>query len=292
MSTWQTSILELITRASTDLPTDVEQALQTAQDREEPGSNAQRALATMLENTALARQNKQPLCQDTGTLLFWVDAPPRLTRTDIEKEVCAAVDTATERGLLRANCVDAVTGHNSGRNVGKGSPAIHWRESARDTVRVALLLKGGGCENVSAQYALPDGDINAQCDLDGVHRCCLDAVHRAQGRGCAPGILGVCVGGDRESGYTESKRQLLRPLGQRSENRVLAGLEARILADANKLGIGPMGFGGSTTLLDVFVSDLCRLPASYFVTISYLCWSARRHIIETDPDGRIHRWIS
>ncbi|MCF7855609.1 MAG: fumarate hydratase [Candidatus Pacebacteria bacterium] len=287
-SCWNDTLYELIARASTDLPGDVEDALREASERESDGSNAAQALYMMLENVHLAREKRQPLCQDTGALVFWVDAPPSLSEETFHQHAEGAIVNATEQGLLRQNSVDPLTGENSGTNLGPGSPVIHWHEAAaRDTVRVSLLLKGGGCENVGVQYSLPDARLGAGRDLNGVRRCALDATHRAQGRGCAPGVLGICIGGDRATGYAESKRQFLRPLGDPSDVPALADLERTVLREANTLGIGPMGFGGETTLLGVHIGYLNRLPASYFVSISYMCWSYRRHIIETDVHGQL-----
>ena len=287
MSYWSDSLYELIRRTSTDLPTDVEDALKAAAGREEPDSNAARTLATILENARLARDKQQPLCQDTGSLLLWVDAPAGLAHAVFERELGAAVERATQDGILRQNCVDPLTGCNTGNNLGPGSPCIHWHEQPGDTVDVALILKGGGCENVGIQYALPDTSLGAGRDLAGVRTCLLDAVWRAQGRGCAPGVLGVCIGGDRATGYAESKRQLLRTLGERSETPALADLENDLLEAANSLGIGPMGLGGETTILDLFVGALGRVPASYFVSVSYMCWAFRRRRVSMSLDGKI-----
>lgn len=138
------------------------------------------------------------------------------------------------------------------------------------------MLKGGGCENVGAQYSLPDSRVGAGRDLKGVEKCILDAVQNAQGKGCGPGILGVCIGGDRGTGYAASKEQFLRKIGDRNRDATLASLEARITDEANQLGIGPMGFGGKTTLLATKITALNRVPASFFVSVSYMCWAFRR----------------
>jgi fumarate hydratase class I len=113
----------------------------------------------------------------------------------------------------------------------------------------------------------------------------LDAVRKAEGKGCPPGILGICIGGDRGGGYAESKHQLLRRLDDVNPDPVLAELENRILVDANRLGIGPLGLGGATTLLGVKIGKLHRVPASYFVTISYMCWEYRRRSVRIEADG-------
>lgn len=135
-------------------------------------------------------------------------------------------------------------------------------------------MKGGGSENMSRQYSLPDAALGAGRDLEGVRRCVLDAVVKAQGYGCAPGILGVCIGGDRATAYETAKCQLLRPLNEKPSD-----FESRLLKEANSLGIGPMGLGGKTTLLGVKVAFRPRVPASFFVTVAYMCWACRRRTI-------------
>jgi len=138
---------------------------------------------------------------------------------------------------------------------------------------------------VSAQYSMPYAALDAGRDLEGVRRVVLDAVRKAEGKGCPPGILGVCIGGDRGGAYVEAKHQLLRLLDDVNPDPVLAALEARILADANQLGIGPLGLGGKSTLLGVKIGKLHRVPASFFVTISYMCWENRRRSVRIEPDG-------
>ena len=287
---WEQTLAELVSRASTDLPSDVEAALREGLARETPGSPAAVALQTVLDNTALARRRRQPLCQDTGAILFEVAAPAGVSSREFRRAAETAVREATRQGLLRPNAVDAVTGRNSGDNLGPGCPAIHWEETDGPEVTVSLLLKGGGSENMGSQYSLPDARLRADRDLEGVRRCLLDAVHRAQGMGCAPGILGVCIGGDRAGGFLESKLQLFRPLGRPSADPALAALEKRVLEEANTLGIGPMGAGGRTSLLGVAAAARHRVPASFFVSVSYMCWACRRHTLRAAPDGHFLAW--
>jgi fumarate hydratase class I len=153
------------------------------------------------------------------------------------------------------------------------------------------MLKGGGCENVGAQYSLPNEKLKANRDLDGCRKVILDAVLQAQGKGCGPGILGVCIGGDRATGYEFSKQQFLRKLGDRNENPQLDALEQDILKTANELGIGPMGFGGKTTLLGVKICAANRVPASFFVSVSYMCWAFRRQGVALDENSQILKWL-
>jgi fumarate hydratase, class I len=270
-------ILELIRLTSTDLPPDVEAALRSALEQEEPGSAAQGALQTILENVALSRQNSTPICQDTGTPLFYVHYPEGWSTRKLRAQIEAAVVSATEQAYLRPNSVDALTEQNSGNNLGDDYfPTVHFEEVDGGALTIELMLKGGGCENVGAQYALPNSVLGAGRDLAGVRKVVLDAVHKAQGQGCAPGILGVAIGGDRGSSYLASKETLLQTLEETNPDPKLAALEERLTEEANQLGIGPMGFGGKTTVLGARITGLHRLPASYYVSISYMCWAYRR----------------
>jgi fumarate hydratase class I len=269
--------VELIRRTSTDLPADVEAALRRSREAEAAGSAARGALDSILENVALARSKPAPICQDTGTPIFTIRHPEGWSTRRLRGEIRAAVAEATRRAYLRPNAVDALSEKNSGNNLGdEAFPTIHFEEVEGDALTVDLLLKGGGCENVGAQYSLPNSSLGAGRDLEGVRRAVLDAVHKAQGQGCAPGVLGVAVGGDRGSAYGASKQALLRPLDDHNADPALAELESRLTAEANQLGIGPMGFGGKTTVLGVKMTGMHRLPASFFVTISYMCWADRR----------------
>lgn len=199
---------------------------------------------------------------------------------------------ATKKGYLRQNSVDSLTGKNDGTNVGPGSPALHFHQHRNSTIEVRLVLKGGGCENVGAQYSLPDEKLHANRDLAGCRTAILDAVMQAQGKGCGPGILGICIGGDRATGYELSKTQFLRRLEDRNPNPELDRLEQDILSTANELGIGPMGFGGKTTLLGVKICGANRVPASFFVSISYMCWAYRRQGIALNPaTGTVQSWL-
>ena len=279
------AFLELIRRTSTDLPPDVERALDHARQAEHPGSAARGALDTILANVALARRGSSPICQDTGTPIFTVHHPAGWSTRELRRQIRQAVARATSLSYLRPNAVDALSGKNSGDNLGDDSfPTIHFEEAEGETLTVDLMLKGGGCENVGAQYSLPHTGLGAGRDLEGVRRAALDAVHQAQGQGCAPGVLGIAIGGDRGSSYLASKAVLLRPLDDVNPDAALADLEARLLREANELGIGPMGFGGATTVLGVKARGMHRLPASFFVSVSYMCWAHRRRRMQVEGE--------
>jgi fumarate hydratase class I len=284
------SILELIRRTSTQLPDDVVTAITAARKNETEGSNADVALNVIGCNIGLARESSLPLCQDTGTILFYVHTPAGYDQIEFEEVATDAVRRATRVGYLRQNSVDSVTGKNTGDNTGPGSPVFHFHQWREPYVEVKLMLKGGGCENMNAQYSLPHPDLGGR-DLKGVENAILDAVLQAQGQGCGPGILGVCIGGDRGTGYAFAKEQLLRTMDDRSPDPELAALEARVVEKANQSGIGPMGFGGNTTLLTCKIGKLNRLPASYFVSIAYMCWAFRRRGVRLDDQGNASEWM-
>ena len=268
-------LVELIRATSSSLPDDVLGALRRALRRERPGTSAYVVLRTILDNCALAGGKGVPLCQDTGMLVFFVN--DSLRRRVTPALLGRAVAAATGRGYLRRNTIDPVSGRSFDDNCADGVPAVRYC----DRPGVTLIMKGGGSENMSRQYSLPDASLGAGRDLEGVRRCLLDAVVRAQGYGCAPGVLGVCIGGDRATGYEVAKEQLLRSLDAsgEAEDRGLRALERRVLREANSLGIGPMGLGGSTTLLGVRIAARPRVPASFFVTVAYMCWAVRRRTI-------------
>jgi len=285
------SLVELIRRTSAEIPEDVHQALIQSLENEKKGTIAESALKIIEQNIALAKQKSQPICQDTGSILFYVDCPVGYDQLAFGETARQAVTLATQKGFLRQNSVDSLTGKNDGTNVGPGAPALHFHQHRSPEVRVRLALKGGGCENVGAQYSLPIEKLQANRDLDGCRRVILDAVLQAQGKGCGPGILGVCIGGDRATGYELSKTQFLRLLTDRNPVPELDALEQDILKTANELGIGPMGFGGKTTLLGVKICAANRVPASFFVSVSYMCWAFRRQGVTLDANDKIEKWL-
>lgn len=282
---------ELVRRASTQLPEDIIEAIRVGRDLEEDNSLAQKALDTILTNINLADELSSPLCQDTGTPVVWIKYPVGVSTRKLKEDFTESVRQATGLKYLRPNAVDTLSGRNTGNGTGRAIPNIHFEEWDGPGLEVRIILKGGGSENVGEQYKLPDTGLEAGRDLEGVRRVVLDAVVQAQGKGCAPGVLAICIGGDRVSSYEHSKEQLLRPLKDRNENPELAELEDRLLVEANQLGIGPMGFGGKTTVLGVKIGFLDRLPASYFVTVTYMCWADRRATVRIDEEGGL-TWLS
>jgi fumarate hydratase class I len=288
---WTERFVDVIARASSQLPPDVLAALKRGRDAEDEGSLAQKALDTVLKNIELAKGAWQPICQDTGTPLVWIHHPVGMSTRMLTAAFEDAVRRATAKQLLRPNAVDPLADKNTGNGAAPGIPTVHCEEWDEADVEVWLILKGGGCENVGAQYSLPNEKLKANRDLDGCRKAILDAVLQAQGKGCGPGILGVCIGGDRATGYEFSKQQFLRRLDDANPNPELDTMEQELLAQSNQLGIGPMGFGGKTTVLGVKVGYLGRLPASYFVSVSYMCWANRRSGARISPEGGV-QWLN
>jgi len=284
---WTNLLVDVVARATSRLPDDVTQALKAGRTREKEGSLAAMALDSILKNSELACAETQPMCQDTGVPLFFIHHSRSISAGLLTRACDEAIKRATARNLLRENAVDTLTGKNTGNGFAPGIPSVHCEEWDQPGCEIKLLLKGGGSENVSAQYSLPDSRVGADRNLEGARKVILDAVHQAQGKGCGPGILGICLGGDRASGYLMAKQQLLRGLFDTNPEPALADLEARCLDEGNQLGIGPMGFGGKTTLLGVKIGTLGRVPASYFVSIAYLCWAARKAVVRVSEEGAV-----
>src|SRR5579883_3244211 len=290
-----TSLLELITQTATNLPPDVRAAMGIALKAEQPGTQASQALGIIASNIDMAQEDEAPICQDTGMPTFVVHTPVGINQIEIKRAIREAVAEATRRGKLRPNSVDSLTGKNSGDNLGEETPVIHFEQWEQDEVEVKLILKGGGCENKNIQYSVPcelDHLGRADRNLEGVRKCVLHAVWQAQGQGCAPGAVGVCIGSDRAHGYVLAKQQLFRTLEDVNPIPELARLESEIMEEANRIGVGAMGFGGKISLIGCKITAANRLPASFFVSVAYDCWAFRRLGVRLDASGgAIMRWL-
>ncbi len=288
------NVLELIRRTSAFLPADVEEVMALKQKLEQGSSKAEFALDLVMQNIGLAKRYSRPICQDTGLLTFYVKCPVGADQIKMKEVIREAVAEATKVGYLRQNSVDSLTGKNSGTNLGPGSPVFKFEQSEDNKdVEIRLIQKGGGCENMSTQYKLP-AEFNGKKfgrDLEGVRACILDAVNQAQGKGCSPGFLGVCIGGDRASGYEWAKHELLREVDDMNPVSELAQLENQIMQEANDMQIGPMGFGGKFTIGCCKIGLRNRLPASFFVSIAYMCWAYRRRGVLLNDNGEVKEWL-
>ena len=295
MKEFKESMLNLIVETSTNLPPDVRRAIKTAMSKEKTGSQSDFALQTVALNIDMAVINCAPICQDTGMPTFEIKTPIGVNQMEMKQQIKDALVEATKQGKLRPNTVDSLTGKNSGNNLGEGAPVLHFEQWEKPDIEVRLILKGGGCENKNIQYSVPCELPNlgrADRTIDGVRKCILHAVWQAQGQGCSVGAIGVAIGGDRAAGYHYAKQQLFRELDDVNPNAELAKLEAYVMENANKLGIGTMGFGGEATLIGCKIGSYHRLPACFFVTVAYDCWAFRRLGVIIDPaTGKIKRWL-
>ena len=278
----ETVAFKLLQLAVTELPRDVKVALQRAY-REEENEVGKSQLEAILKNVELAEKTRAPMCQDTGVVIFYMKVGSQVEGLDkVEDALRNATVRATRELPLRPNAVDPFTQENTGDNTGRHVPYIHWEIVPRDTLEITVLPKGGGSENVSALCMLsPSQGIN------GLKKFVVDTVINAGAKPCPPTILGVAVGGGADIAMKLAKETLLRPLDQPNPDPELAKLEQELREAANSTGIGPMGLGGKTTVLDVKVDYAHRHPASYPVAVVVQCWAARRASARIYSDGKV-----
>jgi fumarate hydratase class I len=269
-------IIELYRKVARSIPPDVEAALVSAREKEDEGSQAERALREVLETIKLAREGKRPVCLDTGIPVFYVKIPKGLSHGEIRSVIMEATREATVKVPLSPNAVDILTNRNTGDNTGVGFPVIHLEESEGSSLVVDLMLKGSWSEKEGRLYRLPDERLNAERDLEGITTCVIDAVKQAGGRGCPPYTVGVGVGGTIDQVTSLSREQLRRKIDDKNPEDALDELEKACLAEINDLGVGIMGLGGKSTALGVKIGVQHRHPDSYFVDVALACWSNRR----------------
>ena len=272
------TVVRLLREAECRLPPDILQALESAlaQETEEV---ARSQLMVILDNVRRAAERAVPMCQDTGLPFFFVSG--RYDRR-IEAAICKAVARATEEVPLRPNSVDPVSRANGGDNLGPGMPPVHFEPADAYHLDICVLPKGAGSENWSALRML-----NPSEGMEGVKRFVVECVARAGSRPCPPTVVGVGVGGTADIAVTLSKKALLRPLGSRSPDAVLADMESELHSRLNSLGLGPMGLGGRTTVLGVMKEKANCHTASLPVAVSLNCWAARKAFARIYPDDRV-----
>jgi len=278
---FEDAIADLIADAVINLPRDVEEALQKAMEVEEEPAKTQ--LKAILENVRLAREQKKPMCQDTGTPIFYVEMGINFPfKHDIKDSIIEGVRKATKLVPLRPNAVDVLTGKNSGDNTGLFIPYINWEITDGDDCIITVMPKGGGSENMSTLKMLKPG-----VGLKGVKKFVLEWMVEAAGNPCPPTVVGVGIGGGADIAMKLAKKALLRKVGERHPNKEIAEMEEELLNAINSTGIGAMGLGGKITVLDVHIEIAHRHPASLPVAIAVQCWANRRKSIRIDKEGKI-----
>ncbi len=272
----------LLRLAVTELPKDIKEALQKAH-QQETSSAGKTQLKAILDNIELAEKTQTPMCQDTGTIIFYVKAGAEARNLDkIPNALRNATKRATTEVPLRPNAVDPLELKNSGDNTGRNIPFINWDIIPGDAVEITVQPKGGGSENVCAMGMLSPGE-----GIKGLKKFVIDSVINAGSKPCPPNILGIAFGGGADIAMKLAKKALLRPINQPNQNLELAKLEEELLEAANSTGIGPMGLGGKFTVIGVNVDYAARHPASYPAAVAFNCWAARRATAQIHPNGQV-----
>ena len=279
-------IEEAILRASIMIPRDVEDALARAAQKEETDI-ARSQMKAVLEDVQIARDERRPICQDTGIVSFYVTAGYDFPHTAaIVRQLGRNLVKATNEIPLRPNTTHPLTGSNPGDNTGPHMPMVDVMFVEGDTMTIDVLPKGGGSENQSFLWMLTPAE-----GIKGFRKRLVDHIQRAGGKPCPPLILGIGLGSPADLALRLAKRALARPLGKHHPEKAIADLEAAIADDLNDLGVGPMGLGGVTTVLDVHVEYTYRHPASYPVALAVQCWADRRArvIVNKNLDVRVEQ---
>jgi fumarate hydratase subunit alpha len=272
----------LLKQAVIYLPEDVKQALKKAY-AEETSETGKTQLKAILDNIELAEKYEAPVCQDTGTIIFYVKAGAKAKNLEkIEEALTNATRRATKEVPLRPNAVDPFTQKNSGDNTGRFIPYLNWEIVPGDDLELTVMTKGGGSENVCVTGMLVPGE-----GIKGLKKFAIDAVIKAGAQPCPPTILGIAMGGGIDISIKLAKKALLRPLNEPNPNPEIAKLEREIFEAANMTGIGPMGLGGKTTVLGVHIEYAYRHPASFPAAVAFNCWAARRATARINADGSV-----
>jgi fumarate hydratase subunit alpha len=272
-------IIQLIKKAETELPTDVINALKKARGVEEGIAKTQ--IETILKNIDLAKKSGRPMCQDTGIQTFFVEIGMDFQHINkLKGLILDAVKIATMKIPLRPNTVDPFSGENHKDNTGDNIPYITWDFVEGSDVYITALPKGGGSENMSKLGMLKPG-----VGIEGVKDFVVKEMIKAGGNPCPPTIVGVGIGGGADLAMKLGKKSLLRPIGNRHKDKTIAAIEEELIKRINDSGIGPMGLGGKTTVLDVHIEKAHRHPASLPVGIAVQCWADRRSEMVIHSDG-------
>ncbi len=273
-------VVEMMRKAVTKLPSDVEEALVRAYETE-TDEVPKTQLKTILDNIRMAEEGTTPICQDTGVQIFFVRTGTVETG-DVVESIGRGVARATGEVPLRPNTVHPISRKNHKDNRGVNMPYINLLASPKPYLELTVMPKGAGSENMSAMAMLTPSQ-----GLKGIKRFALDTLVRAGGKPCPPIIIGMGIGGSADISIHIAKESLLRPLGQHHHEPEIAALEEELFEALNTIGIGPMGLGGKTTLLGLNIEYAHCHTASLPVAINIQCWAARRCTARIYPDGRV-----
>lgn len=268
------AVARLIVEASEKLTPDVIRALKKA-ERAEKKPRAKRVLAAILENARVARRERVPICQDTGLAVIFCELgnEVRIKGGTLEEAIQEGIRKGSRIGHLRQSVVHHPIKR---KNTGTNSPGVvHIKTVRGNRLRLSVILKGFGCENKSGVHML-----NPTAGVEGIKKVVLDFVKKAGPDACPPFTIGVGIGGTMEKASLLAKEALLEPIGKRDRNPILAKLERELLGEINKLGIGPLGFGGKTTALDVKLEAYPTHIAGLPVAVNISC-HAHRHASAT-----------
>jgi fumarate hydratase subunit alpha len=259
---------EMLARATTGIPTDVLNAIKEAH-AQETRELAKKQLEAILNSTNLSSENHLPLCQDTGLVTLFISGELIPHMNEVEEALNTAVEKLTAKGGMRANVVNPLTRKNTGTNTGLNQPEVLLDKQTKSTT-VKMILKGAGSENfTSLKMMVPTAS------KQDILRYILQTVIDAGGKTCPPNILGIGIGGSAIQAMFNSKRALLRKVGERNADREVAEFETSIVKAANGLGIGTMGLGGDTTVLDAHIETAGTHTACLPIAISFGCWANR-----------------
>jgi fumarate hydratase subunit alpha len=268
---------EMLTRVTTGLPDDILSAIREAHAHETKDI-AKKQLEAILTSANLSYEGHLPLCQDTGLVTLFVSGELMGHVDEVEKALTSSVQELTAKGGMRANVVNPLTRKNTGTNTGLNQPEVLLDKGTQKTT-VKMILKGAGSENfTNLKMMIPTAS------RQDILKHILQVVIEAGGKTCPPNILGIGIGGSAIQAMFNSKLALLREVGSRHPDPDVAQFEITIVKSVNELGIGTMGLGGDTTILDAHIETAGTHTACLPIAISFGCWANRVSIAELKND--------
>jgi tartrate/fumarate subfamily iron-sulfur-dependent hydro-lyase alpha chain len=267
-----------------DIPQDLRDALAAAREKETSVAG-RRVLETIHRNVNVADRDRNLVCQDTGIAVYHARVGEHfpLHPARIYEALRAGTARATVEHSLRSNAVHTITRENTGPNIGHRLPIVHWDfQTGSDELHLKCVPKGSGSENMSFLKMCVPAD-----GVKGIKRFVLESIVGAGGKPCPPGIVGVGIGGSADYAMHLAKEAIMRPIGTRNADPVVAQLEDELFELLNETGIGPMGLGGDVTVLQCHVEHADTHMTLNPVAVNYQCWAARRASAHVSSDGSV-----